>query len=198
LKYAYQLQDEQIDGAPNWLKSERFDIQAKADDTELTALDRLSPHDQSLARHQMMQSLLASRFQLKVHEEPKVLPVYELVVAKGGSKLGTARTFATEADGAYYMNFDSQPVSSLARALTGRVGRIVEDKTGLTGRYDIKLRYDESLEADSPDADNSSASRTSGTSLFTALREQLGLQLKSGKDSIDVLVIDHVEQPSTN
>jgi len=198
LKYAYQLQDEQIYGAPNWLKSERFDIQAEADGTELTVLDRLNPRDQSHARHQMIQSLLANRFQLKVHEESKVLPVYELVIAKGGSKLGTAQASATQADGAYYMNLDSQPVSSLAGALTGRVGRIVVDKTGLTGRYDIKLRYDANLEADSPDVDGSSASTTGGTSLFTALREQLGLQLKSDKDSINVLVIDHIEQPSTN
>ncbi|HEY4363610.1 MAG TPA: M56 and DUF3738 domain-containing protein [Bryobacteraceae bacterium] len=200
---AYGVRDHQITGAPSWMTTERFTIETKAEPP-------VSPNTGGQERMRLMvQSLLKDRFKLALHRESRTLPVYELVVAKGGAKLknsagpdanGRQGIFAKGLSGLVGTNM---PVTALANLLAQRLGRNIIDKTGLTGKYDFELTYtpdpggpdDEIFGPLPPDVPHPDPN---GPSLFTALQEQLGLRLESSKGPVDVLVIDHVEHPSEN
>jgi uncharacterized protein (TIGR03435 family) len=208
LKEAYGIQDDQISGAPKWVSSQTYDIEAKVDGVDAATLEKLS-EDQFKG---MFRSFLRDRFQLKVHWETKELPVLALVVAKGGPKLQQAKPGDTYPDGIKgpdgkpaghagmlmwgrgRLTGQGIPIGNLVPPLTQELGRIVEDKTGLTGNYDIELRWT----TDDASPDSRSASDSPGPSLFTAMQEQLGLKLESQKAPVQVLLIDHVEQPAPN
>jgi uncharacterized protein (TIGR03435 family) len=89
------------------------------------------------------------------------------------------------------------PVSSLAFSLTGVVGRTVIDKTGLTGNYDVELKWTPE-NGDQSSTDNGQTDAQSGPSIFTALEEQLGLKLQPAKGPVQTLVVDRVEMPTEN
>jgi uncharacterized protein (TIGR03435 family) len=208
LKEAYGIQDDQISGAPKWVSTQTYDIEAKVDGVDAATLEKLS-EDQFKG---MFRSFLRDRFQLKVHWETKELPVLALVVAKGGPKLQQAKPGDTYPDGIKgpdgkpaghagmlmwgrgRLTGQGIPIGNLVPPLTQELGRIVEDKTGLTGNYDIELRWT----TDDAAPDSRSASDSPGPSLFTAMQEQLGLKLESQKAPVQVLLIDHVEQPAPN
>ena len=167
----------------------------------------------------MLQAQLADSFKLTIHRETKELPIYSLVVAKGGSKLQEAKPGDSYANGlkgpdgrpggAHVMRMGRGELTAqgigmneIAHLLTPQTGRTVVDNTGLKGNYDFKLHWtpDQSTPAlggpgGGPD---SSTSSESGPSLFTAIQEQLGLKLEPGKAPVEILVIDHVERPSEN
>ena len=202
---AYGIPGPQIMGGPNWLGSERFDMEAKADEAAVSQMAKLGSEERNLMQRQMVQQLLADRFKLAVHWETKELPIYALVVAKSGPKLTKAK--ATEghtgtSSGNGQLTATSVTMEKLAQTLTQilarELGRIVIDKTGIEGKYHLALTW-------SPD-DNSSAmvntskesSEPPGPSIFTALQEQLGLKLESTKGPVQTLVIDHIEEPSAN
>jgi uncharacterized protein (TIGR03435 family) len=199
---AYGVPGPQIEGGPAWLASERFDIEAKVDDTTAVEMERLGPEERSQMKRQLIGQLLSDRFKLAVHWETKELPVYTLVAAKGGAKL-TPSSDASGSSGTSsnrgHLKASSVTMARLAETLTSilnrEVGRIVVDRTGIEGRYDLALEW-------SPeDGSSSSASNDgqgSGPSIFTALEEQLGLKLESSKGPVKILVIDRVEQPSEN
>jgi uncharacterized protein (TIGR03435 family) len=201
---AYQIKPDDISGGPDWIGSDRYNINAKVAGSDGTTAVKLTK-----AQHrQMLQALLANRFSLAVHNETKDAPIYELVVAKGGSKLHAftpvsgAPRGVTGLDGKFYSGIDSlggngiialqgYPVSLLADFLKPDLQRPVIDKTGLTGKYDISLRWTpDNTPADSPLA--------GGPSIFAAIEEQLGLKLNSTKGPVTTLVIDHVQKPSEN
>jgi uncharacterized protein (TIGR03435 family) len=216
IAHAYGVEDYQILGAPSWVASTRFDIEAKVSSADTDALHDLSPDQRRL----MLQPLLAERFQLKVHTEVRNLPLLALVVAKGGPKLQEAKPGDTYPNG--IKGFDGQggaglmhmgpgrltgqglPISFLARTLSQQLGSTVEDKTGLTGKYDFTLQWtpDRNASPMSPEpgqqGPGAATSTDSGPSIFTAIQEQLGLKLESQKGPVEVLVIDHVETPSEN
>jgi uncharacterized protein (TIGR03435 family) len=191
LQYAFDIPQTRILDAPGWLNSEKFDIEAKAD----TLDDQLSklPSDEAKAqKRKMIQALLAERFALKLHPETRELPIYALVVAKGGPKLQDSKSNGCMING-WRAEISIQGCASmtvLGEELAENLGRVVIDKTGLDGRYDIDLKW--------TPADSATSSSDSGPSIFTALQEQLGLKLESQKGPVQVLVIDHVEQPSAN
>jgi uncharacterized protein (TIGR03435 family) len=211
IHFAYNLKtDTQLTGLPGWADSARFDIQSKMDEETAAALKKL-PRDHAIEqRRLMMQTLLADRFQLKVHQVTKELPIYALVIAKGGVKLSGANPNDTYPNGIKAPDGTSRPgmmqmrdgelkaqaipVSSLVYYLAANVDRIVVDNTGLTGNYDMSLRWssDEVANAQQDPTTNSAPS------LFTALQEQLGLKLESTKGPVDTIVVDHVAQPSEN
>ena len=116
------------------------------------------------------------------------LPVYFLVVAKQGSKLHESAPEENTSSSWGPGKFASHhcKMSGLASSLSGAADRIVIDKTGLTGEYDIDLTW---APDNQPDA---------GPSIFSALQEQLGLKLEPAKAALDVVVIDHIERPSEN
>ena len=195
---AYGIREGLMFGLPGWANSSRFDVTAKVADTDLKAFRSLSREQ----RQAMLAALLVDRFHLKMHTEIKTLPVYELVVAKGGPKL-TATVVpppdTKNPDPLGLGNLDVHgtdltatgvTLSDLAGNLAFPLDRTVLNKTGLTGRYDFQLRWT---------ADGASAGATDAPpDLFTAIQEQLGLKLQAAKGPVTTLVVDHVEQPTAN
>jgi uncharacterized protein (TIGR03435 family) len=156
----------------------RFDIVGKA--------NPLTDRDELLL---MLQSLLADRLQLALHEEKRPLRFYVLIQDPRGTKLtrsDKAQTSSVTSVNNRGRIFNSRlPMSALATLLSRFEGEIVIDNTGLEGPFDVRLEWD---------ADN-----ITGPSLFTAIQEQLGLKLESQKGPMDVLVVDHAERtPSEN
>lgn len=182
---------DQLSGLPDWAERENFDVEGKLDSDTAEVFAKLSSSDQTRQRQLMLEALLADRFKLRVHIDTKDLPVYNLVVAKNGLKMKEAP--ASENNG-YSMgmgqiNSKGMEVSGLVISLSNLVGRKIIDRTGLTGRYEVKLTWAWNDDPGSGD---------SGASIFTALQEQLGLKLEPAKAPIDIVVIDHIERPSEN
>lgn len=213
IQYAFR-DNQQFVGGPDWLDTDRWDIDAKA--PAGTISQRTSPLSiaapDTLAL--MVQSLLEDRFQLKTHRETRQLPLYELTVAKGGLKFklsddqtspaallgtgGAQRGGGLPRGGIRVGRGDlavsAQPLSLFAMALGALyVDRPVVDKTGLNGLYDINFQWTQ-------DADLTATAPTTpaGQSLFSALEEQLGLKLESARGPLPVLVIDSIQRPSEN
>lgn len=196
--WSFEMPESRILGAPGWASTKRFDIEATADpsvDVQLKSLTSDAAHQQ---KEKMVQALLADRFGLITHTETRELPIYNLVVAKGGQKLGAVQESGTLINlGRDHMEVEgSNSVSLLAEQLSKVVGRNVVDKTGIVGRYNLKLQW--TPDDSGASAPIGSADDASGPSIFTALEEQLGLKLESAKGPVPVLVIDHVELPSAN
>lgn len=204
---AYGIPQPRILGGPKWLDSERFDIEAKMESAAAEGLKALS-RDQRRAEIQVMfQQLLADRFKLAVHWETRELPVYALVAAKIGpilqeSKNAPGESGTSSGDGQF--SAKGMTLTEIAEALTQELSReldrVVIDKTEIQGRYDIALKWtpETGTDAASSDADSSTSKSDAGPSIFTALKEQLGLKLESAKGPVKVLVIDHIEMPTEN
>ena len=194
---AYNLNPKAVTGGPAWMESEHYDILA------LTPGEKQPNHDQQMA---MLRTLLSDQFKLNFHREPRVFPIYELQVAKGGSRLKTSTAAPTDqpylistvypqkivmpAKNASMADF----VSVLQRAI---LDRPVVDKTGLTGRFDFNLEWapDESqFNGDIPAAPSDAPEPP----FFTAIQQQLGLRLVATRGPIPAIVVDHVEHPSPN
>lgn len=209
--YAYQIRPEQLSDLPSWAKSRLYTIQAETP----PSTPKLTSSLRQRMFRQMLRSLLADRFGLKAHWTIKRLPAYELIVAKGGSKLkpvNTADFIAAHRKPEESWWFDVMDgkmtaldvsVGMLADFLSNRLNETVLDRTGLTGHYDFKVIWDP--RADRLDATDISAksavpqgSKFTGPSLLMAIHQQLGLRLKSGKGPVQVLVIDHIEPPTPN
>jgi uncharacterized protein (TIGR03435 family) len=235
--------DAQLTGGPDPLLDSRWDVNAKIDDNDYSQMQKLPRDDRSRQLQLMLQALLADRFQLKVHIETKTLPLFDLVVAKGGAKLqpsppdppapadsasanpasanrsdqhaapAPADPPAAQRHQGISVHSDSHKAEMTATeaSLDGLIntlanrpeidGRLVVDKTGLTGKFDWTMHWQpqnmsatvaeggSKLPVD-PEAD--------GPSLFTALKEQLGLELKSEKGPVEIVVVDSADPPSPN
>jgi bla regulator protein BlaR1 len=212
IETAYGIKDFQISGGPGWAGADFFDITAKAE----------GPIESRSQIQQVLQSLLAERFQLVVHRDTKEMPVYALVVDKNGPKFKEAH----ESDPSM-VDLKNPPgvtgrprftivrrgrvtaqgvdMKSLADDLSNFLGRVVLDKTGLTGSYDVKLEWqpDENQVAmfqtmGVPEGFGAPAADWHGPTLFTALEEQLGLKLESQKGPVEIFTIERIERPSEN
>ena len=171
----------------------------------------------------MLRALLAERFKLVVHRETRDLPIYVLVMARKDGRLGprlrpsNVDCSATPSPAAG--GFVAEPckglrnvpgkatgravtIQTLARLMSGWVDdhRPVEDRTGLTGNFDIDLDWTPDRPLPPPPADAPALPQVdaNGAGLFTALQEQLGLKVESAKNSIATLVVDHAEDPTEN
>lgn len=187
---AFDVRSEsQITGYPAWVNSDHFDIQAKMDAETANAYHKLTDTNRSQQWHSLVLQILEDRFGMKYHVEQRELPVYNLVVAKQGVKFkeSAQEEPALSSMRPGKLSAHRSQVGNLAFRLSGTVGRVIIDKTGLTGLYDIDLTW--SPDNEQPDA---------GPSIFTALQEQLGLKLESAKAHVDVIIIDHLERPSEN
>jgi uncharacterized protein (TIGR03435 family) len=187
IKLAYHVQDRQIAG-PAWLESERFDITAKAD----------GPVNDDIMK-QMLQSLLADRFGLSFHREPREMKAFILTAAKGGPKLKPAAAPDAKPfrqNSANGTIAKSMPIGEFADFLSGPLDMPVVDHTGLNGKYDFAIDFTPYL----PDpAKNMDGTRPDTTSILkAALLDELGLNLEGGKAPVDVLVVNQVEKPSQN
>jgi uncharacterized protein (TIGR03435 family) len=212
VQYAYNLSsgsDDQIIGAPGWLRSARFDIVANEDDATITELSKMSDDERTATVRLMLQALLADRFHLKIHHETRPLPVIVLTLANPAStndpKLTPAPAPSTvhdwsglHNDGPGHIEARGIPLTLLVSMLANQpeiAGRLVLDQTHLTGNYNFTLSWTPQQLAETTD---NGSSTPAGPSLFAALPEQLGLKLKSTKAPIDVVVIDHIDPPTPN
>jgi uncharacterized protein (TIGR03435 family) len=189
IRAAYGVRGYQIVG-PDWLSSERYDIVAKA--SKPVGEDQLM---------QMLQPLLAERFKLALHRDKKDLTVYALVVDKNGSKLAKAKDEGDTKIGMGGRRLTAQHISlaQFANLLSLRTDRPVVDRTGIVGNFDITLTWMPDAPAVAPAVGGGepNSDNTSDPSIFTAVREQLGLKLQAGKEPLEVLVIDHAEKIPT-
>jgi uncharacterized protein (TIGR03435 family) len=195
--------DYRIAGGPNWIDDDRFDIVAKVE-VQL-------PPDEMRVR---VRTLLEDRFAVKAHFETRELPIYALVFAKSDQTMGPRlRRSEVDCDAVRTANRGMPPtppiqaqagdklvctgrttsgliiggamlIDNLVTSLGGFAGRIVQNRTGLTGRFDFELTW--TAEQSDPNA----------LSLFTAVQEQLGLKLEATRGPVEVLVLDRVERPT--
>jgi len=192
IESAYSVKEYQILDAPGWMSSERWNLEG-----ELTQPVSMFSYPQ------LLQPVLADRYHLKIRRETRTMPIYSLVIAKGGAKLKKSDPEAP--GGVRYGNQiigRKYDIRMLAPNLTGELNMPVVDNTGLTGIYDIDLKWtpdparpafgDVHNPADLPAPD------PNRPEIFTAIKEQLGLELKAEKGPVDVIVIDHVERPTPN
>jgi len=205
LQYAYILPESRILDAPAWTKFAKYDIEGKSDPGFAEKLAALPYSEAKAQLLKMVQTLLTDRFHLAAHLESRELPVYDLVVSKGGAKFASVKDEGTTIDSGTHsgsttitIKSSSHATADLAEMLARFTGRVVLDKTGLEGNYTISLKFAaDDARSGLPNTETVSAP-DAGPSVFTALKEQLGLELKSSKAAVDVLVIDHIDLPTEN
>ncbi|HEY1577065.1 MAG TPA: TIGR03435 family protein [Terracidiphilus sp.] len=202
--------DDQVLGMPEWMTSdtEHYDIDAKVEESDLKSWQ--DPAQQPAMMREMLQSMLAERLKLKVHRSTKTGSVYALIVTKSGPKF--KETDASDAHAGSYpfpgggkismemkgdqmiMHYFGITMAQLAGMWSGQEGRPVEDRTGLTRKYDVTIQ--KTAHPVAPGQPNGAGDSPDESILSEA--EQLGLNLESAKGEIETLVIDHVERPSEN
>ena len=212
IQFAYDLPRMRIEGEPNWSDSDFWEIEAKSPSP--------APVDEMRV---MVKALLAERFKLRTRVESRELSVFDLRVARRDGKLGPnatppkctpvgarplesllekgeiacgpSSTFGVALDGTTSHTLHGVTMSRFARYLETYAGRVIRDQTGISGAYDIRLRY-------AIDVSNIRTSRPlpppSSPPLQAALEQQLGLKLESAKGAVDVLVIESVARPTPN
>jgi uncharacterized protein (TIGR03435 family) len=209
IQMAYRLQAAQIVGGPSWLNSDRFDVVATTD-AEHAGVPLMGEGTGTPNRmNQMLQTLLADRFKLTVRGDTREMPIYELHVANANGTLGPDMRVSNgecwqKSDtpqnlpkghqdeavpcgiimGPGRLKVVSVPMVQFANSLAGVLDRTVVDRTDLSGRYDLALKW-------RPDD-------LRGPSIFTAIQQQLGLKLEQTKAPVDVLLIDGAEPPGDN
>ena len=200
VRFAFAVPETRVTGGPPWMRSAKFDMEAKSDPAVDEQLSKLDSGAARQIKQRMLQALLADRLALKTHEETHVLPIYVLEVAKGGPKFQPSTKNGTTINGGngrITVQGSDHTVALLAEQLSRVLGRVVVDKTGLDGRFELTLRWTQDDMASATPATEPSLA-DGAPSLFTAIEEQLGLKLKSEKGPVPILVIDHLEMPSAN
>jgi len=213
---AYGLRSaDQVSSAPDWAKTDLFDMQAKMSETDIAEMQKLSPADRNARRKQMLQALLADRFKLKVHSATKQDPIYDLVIAKGTPKLKDA---ATDTSDQLKRGSDGEPLHGFLSWVTGKaiaqgysmknladflsqpmagLGRPVIDKTGLAGTYNFTFDWTPPHPGVRLSGEKDSATPEDAPSIFAALGD-IGLKLQPSTGPIDTIVIDHADKPTAD
>jgi len=211
IRAAYGVEDDRISGAPDWLSSEKYDVEAKEGSSRVDDPGKLNL-DQSVSEQKhMLQALLADRLKLALHRETRDLTVYALVIAKNGPKLQESKPGDTYRNGHKGpdgvsrpggIHFEGQkliaqgvPVGAMLFHLSRQLHRTVLDETALSGTYDFTLRLPDDVPLG---IDNPSPPESYEPAVSTAIDQQLGLKLEPKKVPLEVLVIDHVEKPLGN
>ena len=203
ISIAYGIPSDRVLGGPGWMLTDRYDI---------TATTKENPTRTETS--QMLQALLRERFKLVIRPEKRDLPVYALQLARRDGQLGPGmrrtaidcndpearkKAAATAAPGRLVCGLTSErgdfqgggiTMPNLEIVLSSAAGRPVLDRTGLTGSFDIELKWTPTLGADAAPAD--------AVSIFTAVQEQLGLRLENATAPLDVILIDRIERPTEN
>ena len=195
IKFAYGVHGKQVTGGPSWIEMDRYDILAKPDTPGVPSVTQL---------RSMVQKLLAERFGLEFHREKKEISAYVLTVDKAGVKMakvegnrGNLPGFGGQGPGSIRVGNSTMP--EFAEFLQARVlERPVVDQTGLTDRYDFTLQWKPDMTGAGPNAPALPLNIEDRPDLITAMRQQLGLKIESGKAPVEVLVIDKVNKPTEN
>jgi uncharacterized protein (TIGR03435 family) len=204
IKFAYSVHPKQIIGAPAWVDSEKFDLSAKPDTPGMPSVDQMRA---------MLQKLLADRFSLAFHKEKKELSAYAITVAKDGDKLKKEENSRVPIPGFGGMpqrgfNVRNATIAEFAAVMQAQfMEQPVVDQTGLGDtRYSFILKWtpDPSQNAGfgagllPPNPQSPAPDADAPPDLFAAMQQQLGLQMKTRKIPVDVMVIDKVQRPSAN
>lgn len=201
IQFAYGIAPYQL-SAPGWINDATFTINAKAADP--------TADDDKLKL--MLQSLLADRLGMKTHHEQKQLPVYLLALAKNGPKLHEAtkpngsKFIETKSEGDSVFSEDKTglivfraTMGEMAAKLSNPLRQPVLDRTGLKGRYDLRIDITPYLTPGTGEGDNVQKMADPVSFVVTAFQDQLGLKLESGKEPTDLLVVDAINRtPSEN
>jgi uncharacterized protein (TIGR03435 family) len=188
IRIAFGTDDNRISGAPSWTDNETFDINA----TTVNRTEVATPQQ----FQQLILSLLEDRFQFKFHSEQKEASVYWLELNKPGklgpglkpSSPGSQPNMSTNSNGSKTaMKVSNMSMADIAAGLRRQAGRPVEDHTGLKDNFDFQIEWAPEETPDSADP-----------SLFTVLKERLGLKLQSAKGTTEILIVDQITQPSAN
>lgn len=179
---AFDLQETQIAGGPEWLDSAKWDVEAKSDSTQHSVEETRT----------MLQAMLNERFALRSRRETQQRAGYVLSVAKGGAKFKAATEGNTNIRVAVNsIQLERGSIRQMTQELSAALERPVVDSTGLSATYDLSVQWDDAPRGQSvPGRDFGS--------IFTALHEQLGLRLDPQQVAVDVVVIDRMERPSQN
>lgn len=212
------VNDDVITGLPDWAKKDYFSLEAKMSPEQVAVFAKLDGGQQRACQDNMEQALLRDRFRLKIHRQPRQVLAYELVVANGGPKFkespgpdpnapngpdGKPQTMRLSGrqspDGPeIVLHAYSMPIQQLTNLLmiysAMGVNHTVVDRTGLTGTYSFNLAFRDVTALGSTNA----AASNPGSSIFTALEDQLGLRLQRTTLTFDTVVVDQVERPSEN
>lgn len=213
IRFAYDVQNPRLQGGPDWIRSERFDVVAKAD----RSLGSWGPSGPPTDLLVMLRSVLTERFALAMHRETRTLPAYALVRAKENGQLGPElRRSSLDCDSAAktpqptcgmrigpgQMVIGGTPLSQLATVLSQFVQRVVIDRTELAGPFDLRLSWTPQQpplgEPPPPGAPALPPVDPNGASIFAAVQEQLGLKLEPAQVPLEVLVIDRVDRPTSD
>ena len=201
ITWAYHIPGDRLHGKPSWLDSVRYDVTANATQDNLPAPPRQPGQPSQFQK--MMQALLAERFKLVLHRETRQLPIYALVVAKGGPKIRLTEGPAVMGQTPFSMPARGRLIGTqvsaemLATVLSDQLSHSVQDQTGLKGVFDFKLEWEPDASPESPDDSPAAADVRTGTSVFAAIQDQLGLRLEARKGPVEVLVVDHIERTPT-
>jgi uncharacterized protein (TIGR03435 family) len=217
---AYGIQDFQLEGAPKWFTTERYSIHAKSESDVEELFPKLTNEQQKTVATHMVQAMLADRFALSLRQETKKVSTLGIVVDKNGPKLHVATPGDTYPNGlkegngpghAGMMTFNGTQLTAqgvkldnLASFLSGQLNQVVQNKTGLDGIYDFTLAW--SREIDRPGGPQESgveeprtaSDGSAGASLYTAIKEQLGLKLEEQKSDVPVYVVEKADKPTAN
>jgi uncharacterized protein (TIGR03435 family) len=198
IQYALPAQGFQVVGGPSWIRDARFDILASSGQSDSDVKNQAERIARIRAR---LRHLLEDRFRLELREEQREMPVYGLEVEKGGVRMkaadpiGNVNTNGGAAGST--LSGKGMTMTRLAEVLSGIASRPVNDETGLKGAYDLELKY--SLDMTAPGAGTPAKdSSVVYPSLFTALKEQLGLRLTGKKGTAAVWVVVKAEKPGEN
>jgi uncharacterized protein (TIGR03435 family) len=207
IRNAYRVQEFQVVGGPDWIHTERFDIEATYTDAPGVRVDV------------MLRALLAERFKLAVHNEMRDRPVFALALARADRRLGaelqTSTTDCATAKGPDacggtvapgFIRLRGRTMAQFAESLSqltntgSSLNRLIVDRTGLEGRYNVTLRFTpDNIPPPSPiSLPGIPNIDPNGPSIFTALQEQLGLKLEASSGMVDVLVVDSAARPTPN
>jgi len=189
IESAYDVRDFQVLDGPDWVDAERFNVLARAQ----SDADRSAPANDVAATRQRLRALLADRFALVVHREIRNMQEYSLTV-DGTLKLANQATGAQNLRAGVqascgHLTATSASMTNLTVAISRQLGRPVIDRTGLDGHYSFDLDW-------TPELTPCPGVNDGAPSLFTALREQLGLRLVSIRGPVDAVIIDRAQRPS--
>jgi uncharacterized protein (TIGR03435 family) len=210
--------DDAVAGLPDWAKGDYYAVDAKMSPEQIAQFKTLDKEHKQACRGAMLQALLADRFKLQVHHETRQVLAYELVVDKGGPKfkdgdgsdtntpigpdgkrLGNSMQVVNTSSGpeAVVRNFTMEQLAMLLSGQGGVNHRVV-DKTGLTGPHNYTLTFALSQGAGSASVAAPAEASDPAPTVFNALQDQIGLKLQRGTETVDTVVVDHVERPAAN
>jgi uncharacterized protein (TIGR03435 family) len=202
IAFAFGVRPFLIVDAPDWASSQRYDVIATPDAAEETTPDGGGTQREAFRDRirQRVHGLLMDRFGLVIRTEKRVMPVYQLVVARGGHKMTPAVDEETRRmeSNSRMVRGTAVDMKTFADALTGILGQPVLDETKLSGTFNLSMQFSDLRLQATPEAITRPAEEAAAPTIFTAISEQVGLRLESARAPAPVFVVEKIQRPSEN